>query len=97
MRTASRNRSQTLRHLLVAGGQAGVGRDDPGDPVGVLGGQAQADQPAPVLADHRDVGQVERVERERAHPLHVPRVRVVARSAGLSERPKPTRSGAIDP
>ena len=33
-----------------------------GEPVGVLGDQAQPDQPAPVLADQRHVAQVEHVE-----------------------------------
>jgi hypothetical protein len=43
----------------------------------VLSHQAQPDQAAPVLADQRDVLQVERVEERGAHPLDVPRVGVV--------------------
>ena len=37
----------------------------------MLADQAQADEPAPVLADQRDVGQVEPVEEQLAHPLDV--------------------------
>ena len=44
-----------LGHVEVAGRQPGVGRDHPGEPVGVLGDQPQPDQPAPVLADQRHV------------------------------------------
>ena len=66
-----------LGHVDVAGGQPGVGGHDAGEAVGMLGGQAQPDQAAPVLADQRDRAQVEDVEGERAHPLDVLRVAVV--------------------
>jgi hypothetical protein len=55
----------------VARRQEGVGRHDAGEALGVLADQAQADQPAPVLAHQRDVGQVEPVEEQLAHPLDV--------------------------
>ena len=43
-------------------GQERVGGHDAGEPLGVLGHQPQPDQPAPVLADQRDVAQVEGLE-----------------------------------
>ena len=51
-----------LRHVEVAGREAGVGRDHAREPVGVLGHQPQPEQPAPVLADQGHVAQVEVVE-----------------------------------
>jgi hypothetical protein len=63
--------------------QTGVGGADAREALRVLGDQAQAEQPAPVLADQRHVGQVERVEQHRAEPLDVPRVRVVLDGGGL--------------
>ena len=44
----------------VAGRQERVGGDDAREALGMLGDQPQADEAAPVLADERDVAQVER-------------------------------------
>src|SRR5664280_2775651 len=55
----------------IAGGEVGVGRYDPGEPVRVLGNQPQPDEAAPVLADQGHLGQLEVVEEEAPHPLHV--------------------------
>ena len=88
-----------LRHVEVAGRQPGVRRDHAGEPVGMLGHQPQPDQPAPVLADQRHVAQVEVVEGELAHPLDVPRERVVRhrqRLVGPAE-PDQVRRDAPDP
>ena len=62
---------------MIAGGQAGVGRDDAREPLRVLGRQPQPDQPAPVLADEGDLAQVEDVEHQGPHPLDVAGVAVV--------------------
>ena len=78
-----------LGHVDVAGRQAGVRGDDAGEAVGVLGGQPQPDQPAPVLPDERDAAQVEHVEGERAHPFDVPRVAVVRDLGGLVRAAEP--------
>ena len=80
----------------VAGGQEGVGRDDPGEAVGVLADQAQADEPAPVLADQRDVAQVEPVEEQLAHPLDVAGEGVVGALGGLVRAPEADQVGGDD-
>ena len=79
----------------VARRQEGVGRDDPGEALGVLADQAQADEPAPVLADQRDV-RAGRAGRRAARASTRRDGRRCSRCArlGLSDRPKPTRSGA---
>ena len=82
-----------LGHLLVAGGQPGVGRDHAGEPVRVLGDQPQPDQAAPVLPDQGYPAQVQRVEGERPDPLHVPRVAVVADLGRLVRPAEPDQVG----
>ncbi len=47
---------------LVSGGKERVGGDDAGEAVRVLGRQAQADEPAPVLAHEGDVAQVQALD-----------------------------------
>ena len=94
------NRCQARKASLigrVAGGQPGVGGHDPREAVGVLGDQPQPDQPAPVLADQRDPGQVEGVEDQRAHPADVPRVGVVAAGRGLVRAAEADQVGRDDP
>jgi hypothetical protein len=59
----------------------------------MLGEQAQPDQTAPVLADDGDAAQVQHVEGERAHPLDVPRVAVVAGFGGLVGAPEADEVG----
>ena len=86
-----------IRHGLVAGGQARVGRYHPGEPVRVLGYQPQPDQSGPVLSDEGQPAQVKPVERERPNPLDVPRITVVAGLGGLVRPPTrqdPPRSRA---
>ena len=80
----------------VAGGQEGVGGDHPGEAVGVLAHEAQADEPAPVLAHQRDVAQVEPVEEELAHPLDVAGERVVAALGRLVRAPEADQVGRDD-
>ena len=88
-------REERLAGRRVAGRQERVGGDDAGEAIGMLADEPQADEATPVLADERDVAQVERVEERGAHPLDVARRRCSrSRAVGLSERPKPTRSGA---
>ena len=55
-------------------------------------GGARSARPSP--GRQRDVAQVEVVEHQLPQPLDVAGVGVVGRCGGLSERPKPTRSGA---
>ena len=45
--------------VLVAGREERVRGDDPGEAVRVLGDEAEADEPAPVLAHEGDVAEVE--------------------------------------
>jgi hypothetical protein len=59
----------------------------------VLGQQAQPQQPAPVLADQRHVGQVEAVEQDRPQPLDVARVGVVLDRGGLVRPPEADQVG----
>ncbi len=80
----------------VAGGQEGVGRHDPGEPLRVLAHEAEADEPAPVLAHQRQVAQVEPVEEQLAHPLHVTGERVVAALGGLVRAAEPDQVGRHD-
>ena len=80
----------------VAGRQEGVGRHDPGETLGVLAHQAQADQAAPVLADQGDPSQVEPVEEQLAHPLDVAGKGVVAALGGLVGAPEPHQVGRDD-
>jgi hypothetical protein len=54
-----------------------VGSDAP-EATSVLAHQTQADETAPVLAHQRDVREVQPVEQQRAHPLDVAGVGVVA-------------------
>ena len=75
--TAARNWCQISGMSMSPVGRPVFAATMPREPVGVLGGQAQADQAAPVLADERDAAQVEHVEGERAHPLDVAGVGVV--------------------
>jgi hypothetical protein len=77
----------------VPGRQERVRGDHAGEAIGVLGDQSQADQTSPVLADQRDVVQVERVEERRAHPLDVPRIRVVGAIGWLVGAPEPDEVG----
>ena len=86
-----------LAHVQVAGGQAGVGRHHPPEPVGMLGHEAQADEATPVLADEGDVGQLELVEERGAHPLHVAGIGVVATRAGLVRATEAHQVGRDDP
>ncbi len=67
-----------LGHRVVPGGQPGVGRDHPGEPVRMFRHQAQADQAAPVLPDDGQAAQVKMIKRERPDPLHVTREAVIA-------------------
>jgi hypothetical protein len=57
--------------------------------VGVFGGQAQADEAAPVLPDERDATQVEGVEDQCPHPLDVPGVAVVGHLGRLVRAAEP--------
>ena len=74
--------------------QEAVRDDDAREAVLVLGGDAQADERAPVLADERRVAQVERPAATRVIQVTCRGTCSRAGSAGLSDRPKPTRSGA---
>ena len=93
--TALRNIHQISGMSKSPVGQPGVRRHHAREPVGVLGHQAQPDQPAPVLADQRHLVQVEVVEGQLAHPLDVPRERVVRQSRAACRtartRPGPAR------
>ena len=82
-----------LPRRRVAHRQEGVGRHHPGEAVGVLAHQPQADQATPVLAHQRDARQVEHVEQQRPHPLDVAGVGVVGRGprACPSARTRPGR------
>jgi hypothetical protein len=62
--------------VAIAGWQPGVADDDPNEPISVLRNKTKADEPAPVLAEERDVVKVQLLEHELAHPLHVVLVRV---------------------
>ena len=81
-------REEGLARVGVPGRQERVGRHHPGEPLGVLAHQTQADEPAPVLADQRHVPQVEAVEEELAHPLDVAGERVVRTLARLVRPPE---------
>ena len=92
--TALRNSHQISGMSKSPVGEPGVGRDDAGEPVGVLGDQPQPDQPAPVLADQGHLAQVEVVEGQLAGPLDVPGVGVVARRQRLVRPAEPDRGPA---
>ena len=86
-----------FRHRLVTGGQPGVGRHHPGEPVRVLGHQPQADQAAPVLPDQGQRVQIEPVEGKRADPFHVPRVAVIIDLGRLVRTAEPDQVGRDRP
>ena len=86
-----------LRHVEVAGREAGVGGHDAREPVGVLGHQPQPEQPAPVLTEQRHLVQVEVVEGQLAHPLDVPGEGVVRQRERLVRPPEPDHVGRHAP
>src|SRR5207244_13648130 len=65
-----------LARRLVAGRQEGVGRGHGDEAVRLLGREAKADEPSPVLADERRLAQIDGRE-EALHPIDVTLVRVV--------------------
>lgn len=67
----------------VTGGQVGVHRHDPTEPLRVLRHKPQSDEATPVVADQRDVPQIEPVEQRRAGPCDVAVVGVVLASYRL--------------
>ena len=62
--------------------QAGVGDHDAIEPVRVVHDHAQPDEPAPVLAEERDPGEVVPLE-PASHPVDLPLVAVVLEGGGL--------------
>jgi hypothetical protein len=72
-----------LGHREITGGQARIGDDDAGEAVAMLGGEPQPDEATPVLADECHRPEVEDVEGNGSHPLHVARIGVVFASGGL--------------
>jgi hypothetical protein len=86
-----------LTHRPAAVGQAGVRRAHRREAVGVLGHQPQAEQPTPVLAEQRDVGEVEPVEERRPQPLDVPGVGVCRVVDRLVRPAEPDEVGRDDP
>ena len=87
---------ERVARRAVAGGQERVGGDDAGEAVGVLGDEAQPDAARPSPGTTSVMSRRSSWSNStRAQPVDVALVRVVGRArAGLSERPKPTRSGA---
>jgi hypothetical protein len=85
-----------FRHRNVAGGQARVGDDQVGEPFGMLGGQPQPDQAAPVLSDQSHPLQVQLVEHQLAHPLDVARIAVILDAGRLVRAPEADQVRAND-
>jgi hypothetical protein len=66
----------------LVGGQAAIGQQNAREALGHLGGQAQADQRAPVLAHERDLAQVQRLNPV-PDPRHLAGIAIVAALAQL--------------
>ena len=87
---------ERIPRIRVARGQEGVGRNDAGEPIGVLADEAQADEPAPVLAHERDGTQIEPIEEQLAHPFDMAGERVVDAFGRLVRAPEPDQVGRHD-
>ena len=75
-------------------GKAGIHRHQMRETFRHLAQHSQPEQPAPVLADQRDLLKVELLY-EPPQPAHMRAITVGIVVTGLSERPKPIRSGTI--
>ena len=93
--TKFRNAHPRIGHLLLAGEQAGVEHHDPRDTVRLLDREPQPDRAAPVVHDNRGVTKVQILESSGAMQSTCGRSCTSRASIGLSERPKPGRSGAM--
>jgi hypothetical protein len=70
-------------HRSQARGQPGVRGDDAREAVGVLGDEAQSDEPAPVLPHEHDVAQAQPLEERLPGPRDVPGVAVRGHGGGF--------------
>ena len=68
--------AKAFTRIMVAGGQHGVARGYAGKAIRVRRDQTQADQAAPVLAEQRDVLELQLVQHG-LHPVDVPLVGVI--------------------
>src|SRR5579883_1159063 len=77
---------------LVPGGKKGVGSDYASEASFVLGSEPQANQPAPILADKRDVPEIQRRD-QAIHPIDVALVGVILTPRRLIRAPEAYQIG----